>query len=320
VPLQIIYVYYDKMTGFNGMKNNNHRKTRWIFLSSLLIIITVVAFFPQVTNALFDEQEAYSYLEKQLSFGPRTPGSKGHDDFIAWSADEFSKMGWTVSFQKGTYRDHPITNIIASRNDDKEDLPWILLGAHYDTRLLADSDPEIKNQTEPVLGANDGASGVSVLLALASALPEDLNKRIWIVLFDAEDQGRIQGWDHWCIGSTLLAQHFEKEEKKPDAVVVVDMIGDQDLQIFRESNSTASLTDEIWKIAEEEGYGNILKNEEKYSIQDDHIPFINIGIPAVDLIDFQYDAWHTISDDISQISEKSLAIVGNVLYSWLTKQ
>lgn len=300
------------------MKRNYYRKTRWIFLGSLLVIITVVAFFPQVTNALFNGKNAYSYLEKQLSFGPRTPGSKGHDDFVAWASEELSTMGWDVRFQKGTYQDHPLTNIIASRNDSEEDLPWILLGAHYDTRLFADSDADPANRSQPVLGANDGASGVSVLLELASALPKDLNKKVWIVLFDAEDQGRIPGWDHWCIGSTLLAQYFEKEDKKPDAVVIVDMIGDQDLQLYRESNSTPSLMDEIWNVAEEEGYGGIFKNEEKYSIQDDHIPFINIGIPAVDLIDFQFDAWHTISDDIRNVSEKSLAIVGSVLYTWIT--
>ncbi len=300
------------------MKRNYYRKTRWIFLGSLLVIITVVAFFPQVTNALFNGKNAYSYLEKQLSFGPRTPGSKGHDDFVAWASEELSTMGWDVRFQKGTYQDHPLTNIIASRNDSEEDLPWILLGAHYDTRLFADSDADPANRSQPVLGANDGASGVSVLLELASALPKDLNKKVWIVLFDAEDQGRIPGWDHWCIGSTLLAQYFEKEVKKPDAVVIVDMIGDQDLQLYRESNSTPSLMDEIWNVAEEEGYGGIFKNEEKYSIQDDHIPFINIGIPAVDLIDFQFDAWHTISDDIRNVSEKSLAIVGSVLYTWIT--
>jgi len=300
------------------MKRNYYRKTRWIFLGSLLVIITVVAFFPQVTNALFNGKNAYSYLEKQLSFGPRTPGSKGHDDFVAWASEELSTMGWDVRFQKGTYQDHPLTNIIASRNDSEEDLPWILLGAHYDTRLFADSDADPANRSQPVLGANDGASGVSVLLELASALPKDLNKKVWIVLFDAEDQGRIPGWDHWCIGSTLLAQYFEKEDKKPDAVVIVDMIGDQDLQLYRESNSTPSLMDEIWNVAEEEGYGGIFKNEEKYSIQDDHVPFINIGIPAVDLIDFQFDAWHTISDDIRNVSEKSLAIVGSVLYTWIT--
>ena len=300
------------------MKRNYYRKTRWIFLGSLLVIITVVAFFPQVTNALFNGKNAYSYLEKQLSFGPRTPGSKGHDDFVAWASEELSTMGWDVRFQKGTYQDHPLTNIIASRNDSEEDLPWILLGAHYDTRLFADSDADPANRSQPVLGANDGASGVSVLLELASALPKDLNKKVWIVLFDAEDQGRIPGWDHWCIGSTLLAQYFEKEDKKPDAVVIVDMIGDQDLQLYRESNSTPSLMDEIWNVAEEEGYGGIFKNEEKYSIQDDHIPFINIGIPAVDLIDFQFDAWHTMSDDIRNVSEKSLAIVGSVLYTWIT--
>jgi Zn-dependent M28 family amino/carboxypeptidase len=96
------------------------------------------------------------------------------------------------------------------------------------------------------------------------------------------------------------------------------MVGDRDLNIYREGNSTGSLTDEIWKVAADEGYSDYFINEEKYRMQDDHVPFLQIGIPAVDLIDFDYPAWHTMADDISNVSAESLAIVGNVLYTWLT--
>ena len=98
------------------------------------------------------------------------------------------------------------------------------------------------------------------------------------------------------------------------------MIGDKNLEIYREQNSTGSLTDEIWEVAAAEGYGHIFINEEKYRILDDHVPFLQAGIPAVDIIDFDYPAWHTVADDIGNVSKDSLAIVGNVLYSWLTKE
>lgn len=300
------------------MRKITFNKTIAIFFLSLFVIIASVIAFPKVTNALFDENQAIYYLEKQLSSGARTPGSDGHKAFREWAAAELTASGWDVSFQSGTYNQHEIVNIIASREDAGEDAPWILLGAHYDTRLLADADPDPANQSKPVPGANDGASGVAVLMELASSLPKDLDKNIWLVLLDAEDQGKIEGWDHWCIGSTALAQSFEEQGKKPDAVIIADMVGDRDLNIYREGNSTGSLTDEIWKVAADEGYSDYFINEEKYRMQDDHVPFLQIGIPAVDLIDFDYPAWHTIADDISNVSAESLAIVGNVLYTWLT--
>lgn len=300
------------------MRKITINKSLAIFFLSLLIIVVSVIAFPKVTNALFDENQAIYFVEKQLSFGTRTPGSDGHKAFREWAAEELTASGWDVSFQSGMFNQHEIVNIIASREDAGEDAPWILLGAHYDTRLFADSDPDSANHSKPVPGANDGASGVAVLMELASSLPKNLEKNIWLVLFDAEDQGKIEGWDSWCIGSTALAQSFKNQEKKPDAVIIADMVGDRDLNIYREANSTASLKDEIWKIAADEGYSDHFINEEKYRILDDHIPFLQLGIPAVDLIDFDYPAWHTTADDISNVSADSLAVVGNVLYAWLT--
>ncbi|HQP46845.1 MAG TPA: M28 family peptidase, partial [Flexilinea sp.] len=163
-------------------------------------------------------------------------------------------------------------------------------------------------------------SGVAILLELAERLPKESDKNIWLVFFDGEDQGNIAGWDEWCIGSTMMAQYLEKQDRRPDKVVVIDMVGDKDLQIFREKNSDKALTDEIWSTAEKEGLSNIFQDKEKYSIYDDHIPFLQIGIPAVDLIDFDYPAWHTLADDIQNVSSDSLAAVEQVLYAWLTKK
>ena len=193
-------------------------------------------------------------------------------------------------------------------------IPHIILGAHYDLRSFADQDPDPNMRRHPVPGANDGASGVAVLLELAWDIPTDLEKNIWIVLFDAEDNGNIPGWD-WILGSRGFVDGLTTQ---PEAVVIVDMIGDADLNIYKEINSNAHLVNEIWNIANELGYQQFLP-EYKYEIIDDHIPFIQEGIPAVDIIDFDYPYWHTTSDTLDKVSMESLDVVGETLLAWLKK-
>src|SRR3990172_4321574 len=127
--------------------------------------------------------------------------------------------GWQVEIQETRSMGHPIRNIIAKKGSGEK---WIILGAHYDSRLLADQDTDPEKQREPVPGANDGASGVAVLLELARALPRNLEKQVWLVFFDAEDNGRIPEWD-WILGSRAFAESLTAY---PDSVVVIDMIGD----------------------------------------------------------------------------------------------
>lgn len=257
-------------------------------------------------------------VEKQLSFGPRIPDSEGHAAFIEWAKEYLKIFGWTVQAEPENWRGKEIINIIAERDPVPDDTPWIILGAHYDTRTFADEDA-IDRKSEPVPGANDGASGVAVLLKLAETLPDNLNKRITLALFDAEDQGNITGWGEWCIGSSILAEQIKTADRKPDAVVIVDMIGDADLNIYEEKSSNAQLKREIWNTAIEEGFGNHFISEEKYSIHDDHTPFLEIGIPAVDLIDFDYPYWHTTADTADKLSEESLSMVEQTVRKWLLK-
>lgn len=292
-----------------------------IFIASIMVLIASVLFSPAKSDNTFDQESAYAYLEQQLAFGPRIPMSNGHSAFREWAVNEFQNSGWQVKLQTGTYGDKQITNIIASNeswDEISKNSPWLLIGAHYDTRSHATEEKIGENRQKPVPGANDGASGVAVLLELARSLPRNLDKKVWLVLFDAEDQGEIPGWDAWCIGSTIMAQSFGKETDRPDAVVIADMIGDKDLQIPVERNSTPSLVKEIWKVAEDSGFAEIFTSQPKYAIYDDHIPFLEIGIPAADLIDFDYPAWHTLEDDIQNVSADSLAAVGTVLYTWIT--
>ena len=260
--------------------------------------------------AAFDGERAYQDIATQLDFGPRTLGSEGHAQMLDWLLQDLRDANWDVSIQEAPYNDYTIQNVVAKRGQGK---PWIILGAHYDTRFYADQDPNPEKHLQSVPGANDGASGVAVLLELARVLPNDLNGEVWLVFFDAEDNGRIQDWD-WILGSQAFVTSLEEQ---PDAVVVADMIGDANLQIYWEQNSDPELTREIWDVAESLGYTDQFIASVKYRILDDHIPFLQAGIPAVDLIDFDYPYWHTVEDTLEKTSPQSLQAVGDVLLHWL---
>ncbi len=218
-----------------------------------------------------------------------------------------------MEIQKTEMLGHPIQNVIAKRGSGK---PWIILGAHYDSRLHANQDPDLAARELPVPGANDGASGVAALLELARVLPRDIDGQIWLVFFDAEDNGNIEGWD-WILGSRAFADSLQS---KPDGVVVLDMIGDADLNIYLEGNSDSALSAEIWQQAAELGHEDVFINSVKYSMLDDHSPFLARGIPAVDIIDFDYPYWHTRADTLDKISANSLQAVGETLLAWLLAQ
>jgi Zn-dependent M28 family amino/carboxypeptidase len=163
-----------------------------------------------------------------------------------------------------------------------------------------------------VPGANDGASGVAVLLELSRDLPSTLDSQLWLVFFDAEDNGGQKGWD-WIMGSRAFVANLQG---KPDAVVVVDMVGDANLDIYMEANSNQILKDEIWQQAAALGYNQFLPKV-KNSIIDDHTPFLQAGIPAVDIIDFNYPYWHTTNDTLDKVSAASLDVVGETVLAWL---
>ncbi len=267
---------------------------------------------PETDPVIFDGQHAYADVQTQVAFGARTPGSEGHVKVREWMRDELAGAGWQVEVQVSEATGHPIQNIIAKRRDES---PQIIIGAHYDSRMFADNDTDPANHSKPMPGANDGASGVAVLLELARSLPET-KAHVWLVFFDAEDNGNIEGWD-WILGSR---EFVENNSFQPRAVIVVDMIGDADLNIYKERNSNPELTDEIWAIAKNLGYESKFIPEYKYSMIDDHTPFLEVGIPAVDLIDFDYPYWHTIQDTPDKVSAESLEIVGKTLWTWVAQQ
>ncbi|GAB4565815.1 MAG: M28 family peptidase [Anaerolineales bacterium] len=263
-------------------------------------------------SAFFDGDRAYADVQTQIAMGPRTPGSAGHAKIREWMRTELESAQWTVEVHESERLGHPIHNIIAKRGEEP---PQIILAAHYDTRFFADNDLDANKHNQPVPGANDGASGVAVLMELARTLPKD-TAPIWLVFFDAEDNGRIEGWD-WIMGSRAFV---EEVSIQPQAVIIVDMIGDAKLNIHYEVNSDKTLREEIWKTAEQLGYGNAFIQSEKHSMLDDHTPFIERNIPAVDIIDFDYPYWHTTEDTADKVSAESLKAVGDTLWHWVVER
>jgi Zn-dependent M28 family amino/carboxypeptidase len=271
-----------------------------------------IGFAPPVNQA-FDPDRAFTHVEQQVSLGSRTPGSLAHKQVIEYISSQLVETGWQVELQKGEYNQQPLTNIIAKKSSDS---PQIILAAHYDSRFWADQDENLSLREIPVLGANDGASGVAVLLELARVLSDETTQSVWLVFFDAEDQGRIPGWD-WIQGSQYFADQMTFS---PEAVVVVDMVGDADLQLPIEQTSTPALVEEIWTIAGEAGFSQYFLNSPGYAILDDHKPFLDRNIPAVDIIDFDYPYWHTSQDTLDKVSPHSLYVVGETLRLWLNQR
>ena len=268
---------------------------------------------PMPTPAGFDGQRAYADVHTQVGMGPRIPGSEGHARIQDWIQEELARAGWQLEIQESESLGHPIENLVASRNTEP---PQIIIGAHYDTRMLADSDPDSANQSLPVPGANDGASGVAVLLELARTLPQD-TVPVWLVFFDAEDNGRLEGWD-WILGSR---EFVRTNTVRPAAVIIVDMIGDADLNIYKDRSSNPDLTDAVWAVAKDLGHeDSFIPEYYSSTITDDHTPFVEAGIPAIDIIDFNYPYWHTVEDTPDKVAAESLQAVGETLRTWIMQQ
>lgn len=295
-------------------------KNRRLFLSlfaiDTLIVLGVLGWFLWTPNhpqpaPRFDGERALKDVIAQVDFGPRIPDSDAHAEVIKYIQSELAAAGWESSVKEQQFGGQTAFNILATRSEEK---PIILLGAHYDSRLHADNDPDSGNHTVPVPAANDGASGVAVLLELARTLPTDSTPTA-LLFIDIEDNGRIPGWD-WILGSRAFAASLSD---LPKAFVLVDMIGDKDLNIYMEKNSDPGLTRQIWDTAKTLGYASAFIPEEKYRVIDDHVPFIEKGIRSVDIIDLDYRYWHTVQDTPDKVSAESLQKVGDTLLAWIAK-
>lgn len=258
----------------------------------------------------FSGERALEHVQAQVDFGPRSTGSVAWRETGDYILETLAAAGWRTEEQPFEYQGVNARNLIAKSGGDYDQV--IVLGAHYDTRRLADQDQA--NPTQAVLGANDGASGTAVLLELARVLNTlKIQAQVWLVFFDAEDNGRLDDWD-WIIGSRYFVSALEV---RPRYAIVVDMVGDADLDLYYEANSDPYLREELWDVAAWLGYDEVFVPEVRHSMLDDHTPFLEAAIPAVDIIDFDYPYWHTTSDTVDKVSASSLERVGRVLETFL---
>jgi glutaminyl-peptide cyclotransferase len=299
------------------------RATKSILLVFLALVVVAGGCTPQVgpdpidagptpQERSFDGERAYQYALDQCDIGPRPPGTEAGWATGDYIIDQLHEVGWEVATEEFDYRGVQLRNVIGKRGEG----PVVILGAHYDTRPVADRDPDPANASQPIIGGNDGASGVAVLLELADVLSQyELENEVWLAFFDGEDSGHLEGWP-FCVGSAYMAEHLTVE---PAWVIVVDMVGDADQQLYYEGNSDHALRERLWDIAGGLGYETFVP-QVRYSMFDDHVPFLNEGIPAVDIIDFDYPYWHTIEDTCEKVSPESLARVGRVLEALLVRE
>lgn len=306
----------------------------------------------------FCADSAYAYIEKQMSFGPRVPNSKGHNDCAVWLIQKLRSFGAEVELQRGQmpdYRGHmqQIYNIIAHFSPSSS--PRILLGAHYDTRPWCDEEENYSDRFYNVPGANDGASGVGVLLEVARQIglkvaDSTLSTPVDIIFFDVEDMGTprvytgVEREDTWCLGSQLWATNYVQNKLATNNSstslntqhstlnysfgIILDMVGAPDASFPKEMYSTqyaGNYQQQIWSAAQKLGYGSMFNNQQSYPITDDHY-YVNYiaGIPCVDII--HYDIrnatgfphwWHTRNDNMDNISKSTLQAVGEVVMSQL---
>jgi Zn-dependent M28 family amino/carboxypeptidase len=262
---------------------------------------------------------------EQCALGPRPTGSEA-----GWATGDYiiaqlEDMGWGVVVHEFTYHGVTGRNIVGTRGSGPSTGSGAgavaMLGAHYDTRPYADHNPD-GERDQWILGANDGGSGVAVLLELARVLEvEKTGREIWLAFFDAEDRGRLDGWP-FSVGATALAYDMAQSNLPqltplPDFVIVVDMVGDADQQLYYEGFSDPGLSERLWSLADRLGYAATFVPEVRHHLIDDHRPFLDIGIPAVDIIDFDYPYWHTTQDTADKVAPASLERVGKVLELFL---
>ena len=278
---------------------------------------------PRMISPPFDGTRAFDFLLAQTSTGPRNVNSPGHQACLTYLQSTLTTLADRVRLQQFDQVGYHgellhLSNVIATF--DPGAASRILLCAHWDTRPRADRDPDRKKRDTPILGANDGASGVAVLLEIAEILkttPPPVG--VDIVLFDGEDYGREGDNDMYLLGSRYFAS-----KKQPDYIprfgILLDMIGDKDLEIPKEQSSVRYAPDVvqlIWDTARELGVEQFV-DEQGEEIMDDHWPLNNAGIKTVDLIDFNYPDqtnryWHTTQDTPDHCSAQSLQAVGSVL-------
>ena len=301
----------------------------------------------------FNADSAYAFCAAQCDFGPRTMNSEAHERCADWIEQKFMSYGYGVTRQQADLKGYDgtvlhATNIIATSSlpgDSTADAapggsavgkPRILICAHWDSRPWADNDPDSANWHKPVMAANDGASGVAVMLELARILQQNDSARVAVdfICFDAEDWG-VPQWlpeadsDSWALGAQYWASTYNPHDTHSthsphsyDYAILLDMVGGQGARFCREQFSlqyARSVVEKVWQAAAAAGYGSFFPSKDGLGITDDHLPVNEVAhIPCIDIIPYYPDCeqssfgptWHTVSDDMQHIDRNTLQAVG----------
>ena len=289
----------------------------------------------QPVGPVFCADSAYLYCQVQCDFGPRTMNSKAHDDCEKWIISKFESFGMQVTPQKAVLKGYDgtslnSTNIIASYRPDLTDR--VLLCAHWDSRPWADNDPDEANWKTPVMAANDGASGVAVMLEIARLLSKDtLQLGVDFICFDAEDWG-VPQWnednfdsDSWALGAQYWSTNLHKKGYRARFGILLDMVGGQGAQFYKEAMSVQyanHIVEKVWRAAQVVGYGSMFPSQQGTGVTDDHISVnTKAKIPTIDIIPYYPNCeqssfgptWHTINDDMAHIEKNTLQAVGQTI-------
>ena len=289
----------------------------------------------QPVGPVFCADSAYLYCQAQCDFGPRTMNSKAHDDCEKWIISKFESFGMQVTPQKAVLKGYDgtslnSTNIIASYRPDLTDR--VLLCAHWDSRPWADNDPDEANWKTPVMAANDGASGVAVMLEIARLLSKDtLQLGVDFICFDAEDWG-VPQWnednfdsDSWALGAQYWSTNLHKKGYRARFGILLDMVGGQGAQFYKEAMSVQyanHIVEKVWRAAQVVGYGSMFPSQQGTGVTDDHISVnTKAKIPTLDIIPYYPNCeqssfgptWHTVNDDMEHIDKNTLQAVGQTL-------
>lgn len=292
----------------------------------------------KISVPTFSEDSAFLFIEKQVSFGPRVPNSEAHQKCGDYFVQKLKSIGAEVTEQKFTAtafdgKELQLRNIVGSINPTAK--KRVLLAAHWDSRPFADQESDTSKHYQAIDGANDGGSGVGVLmevLRVAQLNKEKLNIGVDIILFDGEDYGTPHFYEgehtseSWCLGSQYWAKQHHKEGYHAFYGILLDMVGGKDARFYHEGLSRKSangILKKVWKAAHEEEQGKYFVYQPISEITDDHVYMNKAGIPTIDIIDFQpkqhdvygsfCDTWHTHDDNMSGIDRASLKAVGQTL-------
>lgn len=313
------------------------------FLLFFFLLLSSCGFMPNKTQETkpvirevptFNADSAYQYVKAQCDFGPRVPGSEAHSVCLAYFVEQFEVFNAdTVIVQEGEMTIYdgtkkPVRNVVASYGLGKPNR--VMICAHWDSRPFADNDINPNNRRKPIIGANDGASGVGVILELAHQLGmKDAIMGVDLILFDLEDWG-APDWEQskladggWALGSKYWASHPHIPGYQAQFAILLDMVGGRGAQFYREYFSeqyAGWVVDRVWNKAADLGLGHLFVNQRGGGVTDDHINVIRAGIPCIDIINFQADTessfgdyWHTHNDDMRNIDPVTLDAVGRVL-------